>query len=82
MIQRTPEEIAAELTDVRAARAAFMRGERVSEVQRDGKRMKMADMKLSDFNAAIAELTAEYNGAVAAADGRARRRPTRLAWRN
>lgn len=82
MIQRTPTEIAAELADVRAARAAFMRGERVSEVQRDGKRMKMADMKLSDFNDAIALLEAEYAGALACADGRQRRRPTRLAWRN
>lgn len=82
MIQRTPEQIAAELADVRAARAAFMRGERVSEVQRDGKRMKMADMKLSDFNDAIASLEAEYNGAISAASGRPRRRPTRLAWRN
>lgn len=82
MIQRTPEEIAAELADVRAARAAFMRGERVSEVQRDGKRMKMADMKLSDFNAAIAELTTEYADAIAIGDGRRKRRPTRLAWRN
>lgn len=82
MIQRTPQEIAAELVDVRAARAAFMRGERVSEVQRDGKRMKMADMKLSDFNDAIAQLTSEYADAVAIDDGRPRRRPTRLAYRN
>ena len=82
MIQRTPEQIAAELADVRAARAAFMRGERVSEVQRDGKRMKMADMKLSDFNDAIASLETEYNDAISTAAGRTRRRPTRLAWRN
>lgn len=82
MIQRTPTQIAAELADVRAARAAFMRGERIVDVWRDGKRLKFAEMSLADFNTAVTDLECEYAAAVDCEIGRRRRRPTRLAWRN
>jgi len=82
MIHRTPTEIAAELADVRAARAAFIRGERIVDVWRDGKRLKFSEMGLEDFNTAITSLESEYAGAVDGESGRRRRRPTRIAWRN
>lgn len=82
MIQRTPTEIAAELADVRAARAAFIRGERVVDVWRDGRRIKFSEMSLADFNTAVTDLEGEYAAAVDSENGRRRRRPARLAWRN
>jgi hypothetical protein len=81
-IQRTSTEIAAELTSFRAARAALVNGERVVEVWRDGRRVTYGGASLKDIDAAIADLTAEYEAAVAVEAGKTRRRPISLSWRN
>ncbi len=82
MTQRTSTEIAAELTEYRAARSALIKGERVEDVWRDGRRMRVADASLSDINSAISDLEREYEQAVAVEAGRPRRRPINLAWIN
>lgn len=82
MTQRTSAEISAELTQFRAARTALVTGERVEDVWRDGRRMRLATLSLSEINQAIADLVREYDMALAAEDGRPRRRPIGLAWKN
>jgi len=84
MTQRTREEIAADLTAARAARTRFIAGETVTEVTKDGRGMKFAGMKLSDFNAVIADLLAEFNAApeLDGAEPPRRRRSIRLSWAN
>lgn len=82
MTQRTSAEISAELTDFRAARAALVKGERVTEVWRDGRRIIYAGITLSQIEASISTLEREYESAVDVEAGRQRRRPIGLAWKN
>lgn len=81
-IQRSSTDIAAELAQFRAARAALINGERVVDVWREGRRVTYPKSSLNEINAAIADLTREYEAAVAVEAGSARRRPIGLAWRN
>lgn len=81
-IQRTSTEIAAELTTFRAARAALINGERVTEVWRDGRRVTYSESSLDEINDAIRELEREYSAAVAVEAGKPRRRPISLMWPN
>lgn len=71
--QRASATILAELTEIRAARTALLKGERVEDVSRDGRRMKMSSASLADLNAAIADLTREYEAAVAVEAGKRNR---------
>ena len=80
--QRTSTEILAELTEFRTARAALVNGERPEEVSKDGRRMRLARMSLTDINTAITSLEREYETALAVEGGRSRRRPINLAWPN
>lgn len=80
--QRTTTEIAAELTQMRAARTALLNGDRVEDVWRDGRRMRMTRANLSEINAAIADLEREYEQAELVESGRSRRRPINLRWAN
>lgn len=82
MPQRSSTEIAADLIDYRAARSALIKGERVEDVWRDGRRMSLATVTLKDINTAIEGLEREYDQAVAVEGGGQRRRPVGLAWRN
>ena len=70
MTQRTPTEIAAELTAYRAARTALVTGERVEDVSRDGRRMKLSTLTLDEIQTAIRELEREYNKATEIEAGR------------
>lgn len=79
---RSSTEILAELTGFRAARAALIKGERVEDVWRDGRRMRFAGLSLADMNKAIAALESELEAALASEAGRPRRRPIGLAWKN
>lgn len=82
MTQRTSAVISAELTSFRTARAALVAGERVEDVWRDGRRMRLTTMSLTEIDRAIAGLEREYEQAIAVEGGRPRRRPMNLAWRN
>lgn len=80
--QRTSAEILTDLTAYRAARSALVKGERVEDVWRDGRRMTLASVSLEDINAAISDLEREYEQAVAVESGKPSRRPIGLAWKN
>lgn len=64
MTQRSSTDIAAELSEFRAARAALIKGERVESVNRDGRGMRLSSPSLSDVNTAIRELEREYDQAI------------------
>lgn len=80
--QRTTTEILADLTAYRAARTALIAGERVEDVWRDGRRMRLAGVSLQEINAAIEDLMREYQQAADVEAGKPRRRPIGLAWKN
>lgn len=82
MPTRTPAEIAAELTIYREARTKLISGERVVDVWRDGRRMRLAEASLEDITSAIETLERELEQAEAAENGCPRRRAIGLAWRN
>lgn len=71
--QRTTTEILADLTAYRAARTALVTNERVEDVWRDGRRMRLATLSLSEINQAIADLQVEYQQAASVEAGGARR---------
>lgn len=73
MTQRTSTEIAAELAEFRAARAALLKGERVESVSRDGRAMRTSTVTLESLNNAIRELEREYAQAVNVEAGGGRR---------
>jgi hypothetical protein len=82
MTQRTSTEIAVDLADYRAARSALVKGERLEDVWRDGRRMRFSRLSLADINSAIADLEREYAAATSTEAGRPARRPINLAYRN
>ena len=47
--QRTTTEILADLADYRAARTALVKGERVEDVWRDGRRMRLSSVTLDEI---------------------------------
>lgn len=71
--QRTTTEILADLTLYRAARTSLVTGERVEDVWRDGRRMRLASLSLTEINEAIASLQFEYQQAAAVEAGGPRR---------
>lgn len=73
MTQRTSTEIAADLADYRAARSALIKGERVKDVWRDGRRVTYAEISAEDVNKAIAQLEGEYEQAILVEAGKPRR---------
>lgn len=79
---RTAAEVAAELAEYRTARTTLVKGERVKDVYRDGRRMAFSEMTLESIEKAIASLTQEYSQAASAEAGRPRRRAIGLAYRN
>ncbi|KPL67419.1 hypothetical protein SZ64_04445 [Erythrobacter sp. SG61-1L] len=71
--QRTTTEILADLADTRAARSALLKGERIEDVSRDGRRMRLATVSLEELDTAILNLEREYQEAVNAEAGKPRR---------
>lgn len=80
--QRTTTEILADLAAYREARTALVTGERVEDVWRDGRRMRLATLTLGEINKAIADLEREYQTASDVEAGKPRRRAIGLAWKN
>lgn len=70
---RTTTEIEADLAIYRAARTALIAGERVEDVSRDGRRMKMSTLTLSEINEGINDLLREHAEATSTAAGTRRR---------
>lgn len=73
MTQRTSADIAADIADYRAARTALVKGERVADVWRDGRRVTYATITMGEVQAAINDLTREYSEALAVEAGGPRR---------
>lgn len=82
MTQRTTTEIAADLSAYRAARTALVNNERVTDVWRDGRRMKMQGLSLAEIESAIETLEREYAQAQSVEAGSSRRRPIRMRYAN
>lgn len=82
MTTRTAADILAELTEFRAARVALIKGERAQEVSKDGRSVKFTATSMTDLNTAILSLEREYESALAGENGRPRRRPIYLGYRN
>lgn len=80
--QRTTTQIAADLTAARTARSKLIAGERVEDVWRDGRRMRLATVSVAEINTMIADLEREYEQAALVEGGSPRRRAIGLAWRN
>ena len=80
--QTEVERITAEIAEAKAMRTKVMKGEAVSEVWREGRRVVKPLPKLSDLNAMIVTLERELAEATAAAAGTSKRRPIGLAYRN
>lgn len=76
------ERIQDELTAAYALRAAALAGDIITEVWRNGRRVRKQVPTLSEINAMIDRLNQELAAATASASGQARRRPIGLAWRN
>lgn len=81
-VYRSSSEIQTDLAAFRAARAALIKGERLEDVWRDGRRMRFSRLDLTDMNRAIADLERELEAALAGEAGQPRRRPIGLAWKN
>lgn len=71
---RTVEQAQADWDAVHAAKLALLKGDRVKEVAREGRRMVMADASLEDIDAALASIQREIDALTAAATTGARRR--------
>lgn len=71
---RTLEQLQADWEAVYAAKLALLKGERVEEVARDGRRMVMADSKLGDIDGALAAIQREIDMLTAVSTGARRRR--------
>lgn len=78
---RSTTAIAADLATYRTARTALVKGERVRDVWRDGRRLVFSEITLAQIDAAITSLENEYEQAANVEAGRPRRRPIGLAWR-
>lgn len=76
------DEIAAEIKELKAARAQLARGERVLEVRRNGRQLTFGAVTLESLNALIQERERDLESARAQAAGRPRRRAIRLSWAN
>lgn len=75
-------DIEADIADARAARAALVKGERVTEVWRDGRRLTFAGITMPQVNDLLDTLNRELGAAQAEAEGRPRRRAIGLSWKN
>ena len=75
-------EIAADLAELRAARLALAKGERVKEVMRDGRRLTYGEVTLDGLSKLIKVYESDLEAATAAESGKPRRRPVGLVYGN
>lgn len=78
----TAAEIAADLVELRAARMALAKGERIKDVWRDGRRLVFSDTTIEQLNSLISVYENDLAAATAAEAGSPRRRAIQLGWRN
>lgn len=76
------ERIASELTAARALRTKIVSGEAITELWRDGRRVRKQMPTLSELNSHIMRLESDLAQANAVAAGGSRRRAIGLAYRN
>lgn len=78
----TAAEIAADLVDLRAARMALAKGERIKDVWRDGRRLIFSEISMNELNSLIQIYESDLEAATAAEAGQPRRRAIPLNWKN
>lgn len=78
----TAEEIRADIVAVRAERLSLIKGERVKEVWRDGRRLTFSEISLDGIAKVLAALKQELADAVADEDGGTRRRAIGIRYSN
>lgn len=78
----TAEEIRADIAAVRAERLSLIKGERVKEVWRDGRRLTFSEITLDGIGKVLAALNQELADAIADADGTPRRRAIGIRYSN
>jgi hypothetical protein len=79
---RTTTEVQTDIDELITARSAIIKGERINDVSRDGRRIVFQGMTLNDVSKQLAELNRELAQAEAVEAGRPRRRPVRIGWTN
>lgn len=68
------------LDQAKAARAKLANGERVTDVWRDGRRIRLASMTMPEMNNYIDRLEREIERATQTVAGQPRRRPIRFSY--
>lgn len=76
----TASDIAADLVELRAARRALAKGERVEEVWRSGRRLTFGKVTLQSVTTLIEQRERDLEAATASEAGKPRRRPITLGW--
>lgn len=71
---QTADEIRAELAELYAARTALAKGERVDQVERNGRMMRFGRLTLAELNAHIQQREMDLEQATASEAGLPRRR--------
>jgi|TARA_Y100000815_G_scaffold113188_1_gene102036 DNA topoisomerase IA len=78
----TAEEIRGHIADVRAARLQLLKGERVKEVWRDGRRLTFSEITMDGIEKALSALDQELADVLAADESRPRRRAIGIRYSN
>lgn len=78
----TAEEIRADIATVRAERLSLIRGERVKEVWRDGRRLTFSEITLDGIAKVLSALNQELADVIADEDGAPRRRAIGIRYSN
>jgi hypothetical protein len=78
----TADEIRADIAAVRDQRLALVKGERVKEVWRDGRRLTFSEITLDGIAKVLAALGEELADAIALEDGSSRRRAIGIRYSN
>jgi len=78
----TADEIRADIAAVRDQRLALVKGERVKEVWRDGRRLTFSEITLDGIGKVLTALNQELAEALADEDGTPRRRAIGIRYSN
>ncbi|WP_066700062.1 hypothetical protein [Sphingobium amiense] len=78
----TAEEIRADIAAVRAERLSLIRGERVKEVWRDGRRLTFSEITLDGISKVLTALNQELADVLADDGGSPRRRAIGIRYSN
>jgi hypothetical protein len=82
MAAETVADIEADIAALRAARSKLARGEMITEVWRDGRRLTYAKPSIESLSDLIEDRLRDLASAEAAAAGSGRRGAIPLGWRN